>query len=419
MSEPGTAPAPARPPLLALAWRNTLRNVRRTLLTGSAVVVAAAAVIFMLSYMRGIIANVEDTYAITESGHARIIAEGYLERQRFMPLYLNVKGLAELLPRLRAHPAVAEALPRIRSAVLASTDSMNTGALALGVDLAAEEDYLGPQRMLDRGRLPTAGRTEAMLGAGLANKLGLVPGDSLTILGQTAWRSFGGLRVEISGTARSGVAYLDASLVLLPLDQAQLLADLPDAATEILVLARERRRRDGLADLITADLSLPEDLDVISWRQEGALLGLMDVARAAWGIFLMILMAMAGLIIVNTMLMAVLERTRELGMLAAMGMRRGSMIRLIVTEGLVIGLLGSAVGAVLGTAVALWVGSVGIDFSAAMEGTQFPLYPIIYPDWHWTHVLVATGLGLATGVLAALYPGLRAVKLAPAEALRR
>jgi ABC-type lipoprotein release transport system permease subunit len=117
--------------------------------------------------------------------------------------------------------------------------------------------------------------------------------------------------------------------------------------------------------------------------------------------------------------MAVLERTRELGMLAAMGMRRGSMIRLVVTEGLLIGLLGSAVGAAMGTAVSLWVGAVGIDFSAAMEGTAFPLRPIIYPDWHWTQVVVAAGLGLATGTLAALYPALRAVKLAPAEALRR
>jgi len=419
MSEPLKDPVVARPPLLGLAWRNTLRNVRRTLLTGSAVVVAAAAVIFMLSYTRGIIANVEDAYALTESGHARITGEGYLDRQRFMPLYLNVPGLGELLPSLRSHPAVAEALPRIRSAVLASNDEMNIGALSMGVDFAREEGYLDPQRMLGEGQLPRPGRAEAMLGAGLAGKLGLAPGDSLTILGQTAWRSFGGLRVEVTGTARSGVAYLDASLILLPLDQAQLLADLPDAATEVLLFARDKEQRDELASLISLDRPIPERLEVRSWRQEGTLLGLMDVARAAWGFFLVILMAMAGLIIVNTMLMAVLERTRELGMLAAMGLRRGSLIRLVVTEGLIIGLLGSAIGAVLGTGVALWVGAVGIDISAAMEGTEFPMGSVIYPDWHWTQVAVAAGLGVATGALAALYPALRAVKLAPAEALRR
>lgn len=419
MSEPLKDPVVARPPLLGLAWRNTLRNLRRTLLTGSAVVIAAAAVIFMLAYMRGIFANVEDTYALTESGHARVTAEGYLERQRFMPLYLNVAGLSELLPRIRSHDAVAEALPRIRSAVLANTDTMNVGALAMGIDLAREEEYLGPQRMLDEGRLPTPGRAEAMLGAGLADKLGLAPGDSLTILGQTAWRSFGGLRVEITGTARSGMAHLDASLIVLSLDQAQLLGDLPDAATEILVFARSKEQRDTLASVLAAELDFGDGLEVTTWRREGTLLGMMGFARVAWGFFLVILMAMAGLIIVNTMLMSVLERTRELGMLAAMGLRRASMVRLITTEGLMIGLLGSVIGAALGTGIALWVGSVGIDFTAAMEGTEFPLDPMIYPDWHWTHVAVATALGLVTGALAALYPALRAVKLAPAEALRR
>jgi putative ABC transport system permease protein len=419
MSEALKGAIVARPRLLGLAWRNTLRNARRTALTGSAVVVAAGAVIFMLAYMRGIIANVEDTYARTESGHARITREGYLDRQRFMPLYLNVSGLTELLPSLRGHPAVIEALPRIRAAVLANTDEMNVGALVLGIDLEREEGYLDPQRMLAGGRLPVPGRAEALLGVGLASKLGLVPGDSLTILGQTAWRSFGGLRVEVAGIGQAGVPYLDGSLILLPLDQAQLLADLPNAATDVLVFSGDKAQRDRLASLLAADRPIPEGLEVTSWREEGALLSLMRVAQAAWGLFLLILMGMAGLIIVNTMLMAVLERTRELGMLAAMGLRRGSVIRLVMTEGLIIGLLGSAVGAALGTGIALWVGAVGIDISAAMEGTEFPMDSVIYPDWHWTQVAVAAGLGVATGILAAFYPALRAVKLAPAEALRR
>lgn len=419
MSEPRNDLVVARPGLLGLAWRNTLRNTRRTVLTGSAVVVAAAAVIFMLSYIRGIMANVEDAFAINESGHARITAQGYLERQRFLPLYLNIPDADGVLGAVRAHPAVQAALPRIRSAVLASTDSMNTGALTLGIDLAAEHDYLAPQDMLDQGRMPVPGASEALLGAGLAEKLGLVPGDSLTILGQTAWRSFGGLRVQVAGTGRSGMAYLDESLVILPLDQAQLMADMPDAVTEILVLARQKEQRDSLAAMLRQDLDLTGDVEVTSWRQEGSLLGLMEFARVAWSFFLVILMTMAGLIIVNTMLMSVLERTRELGMLAAMGMRRRSMVRLVLTEGLIIGLVGSIIGAGLGTALSLWVEHVGIDFSAAMEGTSFPMSPIIYVDWHWQQIVVACVLGVATGVLASLYPARRAANLAPAEALRR
>lgn len=419
MSEPIGDLVAARPRLLGLAWRNTLRNTRRTILTGSAVVVAATAVIFMLAYIKGILANVEDAYAINQSGHAWVTAEGFRERQRFMPLYLNIPDADDVLAALRAHTAVEAALPRIRSAVLANTDSMNTGALAMGIDLAAEHDYLAPQDMVDQGRLPEPGRSEALLGAGLAEKLGLVPGDSLTILGQTAWRSFGGLRVAIAGTARTGMAYLDQSLVILPLDQAQLMAEMPDAVTEILVMARRKAQRDTLAAMIRADVDLPADVEVTSWREEGSLLGLIEFARVAWNFFLIILMGMAGLIIVNTMLMSVLERTQELGMLAAMGMRRRSMMRLVITEGLIIGLVGSLIGGGIGTVLSLWVEHTGIDFSAAMEGTSFPMSPIIYVDWHWTQVLVAAVLGIVTGVLASIYPARRAVMLAPAEALRR
>jgi len=419
MSEPMKDLVTARPRLLGLAWRNTLRNTRRTILTGSAVVVAATAVIFMMAYIKGIVANVEDAFAINQSGHARITAQGFQERERFMPLYLNIPNAGDVVAAVRAHPAVEAALPRIRSAVLANTDTMNTGALALGIDLAAEHDYLAPQDMLDQGRMPEPGLGEALVGAGLAEKLGLAPGDSLTILGQTAWRSFGGLRVLVAGTARSGMAYLDQSLVILPLDQAQLMAEMPDAVTEILVLARQKAQRDTLAALLRSGVDLPPGVEVTSWRAEGGLLGLIQFAGVVWNVFLVILMAMAGLIIVNTMLMAVLERTQELGMLAAMGMRRRSMMRLILSEGLIIGLGGSLIGAAIGTALALCVQHVGIDLSAAMEGTSFPMSPIIYVHWHWTQVLVATILGVATGVLASIYPARRAIKLAPAEALRR
>jgi putative ABC transport system permease protein len=408
-------------PLVPLAWRNARRNLRRTLLTGTAVAVAVAGIIFMLAYLDGMNQNIRDTFARTQSGHARITRAGYTERERFQPLYLNVPRLTELLPVLRTHPAVGAALPRIRSAVLAETGERNVPSLLLGLDLVQEEGYLNPTRILAEGRLPRPGHPEALLGDELARQLGLAPGDSLILLGQTAWRSFGGLYVEVAGTGRTGLAYLDRAFVVLPLDQAQLLADMPDAATEVLVFARRPEWADGLAGLLAADLAdIAEDqLEVLSWRREGTLLQMMQSARGIYAVIMGILLAMAGLIIANTMLMTVLERTREMGMLAALGLRPGSLTILIVLEAATIGLVGALAGGALGSTVALWTGAVGMDFSAAMKGVDLPLEGIIHPSWSLYQLLLATCLGVVTTAAAALYPARRAAGLAPAEALRR
>lgn len=420
MSDRAIDRAVANPRLFGLAWRNTLRNTRRTVLTGSAVVVAVTAVIFLLAYLDGIGTNMEDSAARIESGHVRITREGYVERERFSPLYLNVPGVSSLAASLRAHPAVAEALPRIRASVMASTDDINTGALVLGLELDREAGYLDPAAMRTDGRLPRPGHAEAMLGAGLAARLGLVPGDSVTLLGQTAWRSMGGIRVEVTAIGRSGMAFMDQAMVVLPLDQAQLLTELDDAATEVLVFARDRDRADALTAALAADRSdlTGAGLELLSWRRPGTMLHTMSSMMNVYYVFIVLLMAMAGLIIINTMLMSVLERTREMGMLAAMGMRRGSMTRLIVTEGFVIGLLGAILGGGIGSGLALWAGTAGLDFSAAMEGVAMPLDPVIRPTLRWGHVAVGAALGMSTGALAALYPARRAVRMAPADALR-
>jgi putative ABC transport system permease protein len=421
MYEELAGPIVARPPLLRLAWRNALRNIRRTVLTCTAVIVSVTAIVFMLAYITGILTNIQDSYARHVTGHARITRQGYLERERFSPLYLNVPEISALVPALRAHPDVVTVLPRIRSAALASTDERNATALVVGLDLAGEEGYMDPARMVTAGRLPQPGRAEVLVGEGLADKLRLVPGDSLTLLGQTAWRSFGGLYVEVAGIGRSGMAYMDRALVVLPLDQAQLLTELDDAATEVLVFTHSISLAGALASTLANDIPelAGDELETRSLWSESALSAMTQSTTIAYSVFLILLLTMAGLIIVNTMLMTVLERTRELGMLAAMGMRRGSAVRLILLEGMVIGILGAAIGGALGTGISLWVGAVGIDFTEAMKSVDMPFQGILYPSWHWTHLLAASMLGLLTATVATLYPAWRAVRLAPADALRK
>jgi putative ABC transport system permease protein len=410
-----------RIPVLRLAWRNTRRNTRRTLLTIVAVTIAVTAITFMFAYITGILGNFVDSYARTESGHVRIRKDGYTERERLMPVYLKVDGVTELLSRIREHPDVEEAVPRIRSSVLVDGAGSNRPGLLLGLDIDREGEYLNPLGMAVNGNPPHPGSPEVMIGTEFADKLSIEIGDTITVLGQTAYRSLGGLRLVVTDFAFSGISFLDNSMLVVPIDQAQLLADMPDAATEILVFSHDVELAESLATELENELEpiVDGDIEVLSWLDQGQLMRTMQMMRPLLGVVMGLMLLMAGLIIVNTMLMTVMERTQELGMQAALGMRRTDIVYLIVSEGLVIGLLGGVIGAILGSGIGIWLEHSGIDFTAAARGIDLPFQGIVYPDWTLSYAVIGMFLGMLAAGVAALYPALRAIKMAPAEALRQ
>lgn len=408
-------------PFLRLAWRNTRRNTRRTVLTVIAVTVAVAAMTYGAAHITGLLGNLVDSYARSESGHVRIRKDGYTERERLLPVYLKVDEVSELLPMIRDHPDVEEAVPRIRSSVLVDGAESNRPGLLLGLDFDREDEYLDPLEMAVNGNPPRSGHAEVMIGKDFAEDLAIAVGDTITVLGQTAYRSLGGLRLVVTDLATTGMSFLDNSMLVVPLDQAQLLADLPDAATEILVFAHDPDVAESLALEIEAELKAAGvgDVEVLSWLDQGPLMRTMQMMRPILAVVLALMLLMAGLIIVNTMLMTVLERTQELGMQAALGMRRSDIVALIVTEGIVIGMLGAVFGAILGSAVGIWLEHTGIDITAAARSVELPFQAIAYPDWRVSYTLMSMAGGVLVAGLAALYPAVRAIKMAPAEALRQ
>lgn len=409
-----------RIPLLRMAWRNTRRHARRTILTVTAVTVAVAALTYGPAHITGIMEDFFDTYARTESGHVRIRRDGYTDRERFMPVYLNLRRVEQLTAAVRAHAGVEQVLPRIKAAVLVDGAGSNRGGLLLGLDLEREAGYLDPAAMVSEGRLPEAGSGEILVGRRFAEKLRVSVGDTVVLLGQTAYRSLGGLSVVVTGLAASGMAQFDNMILIAPLDQAQELVDLLGGSTEILVFMEDPEAAPALARVLQQELDplVPGGVEVTSWKEQGMLVEMMQMAEAAFGIMLLIMLLMASLIIVNTMLMSVMERTQEFGMQAALGMRRGDIVALVLTEGLVIGIMGAIAGGALGTGFALWLERAGIDVSAAMEAIDIPFQGVFYPDWQLRFVIAAAAIGMVAAVIAALYPAWRAARLTPAEALR-
>lgn len=410
----------AKIPLFRLAVRNARRNTRRSLLTAIAILVAVMSVTFTFGYLGGALNDMAATIARTQSGHVRITHIDYPDRERFLPLHLNVSHVSELLPIIRTHPAVEGAVARIRTAVLIDFQNENSPGLLIGADFEKERGYFDILDMVVEGRAPQPGSAEILIGAILAEQLEVAIGDTLILLGQTAYRSMSGIRAEVTGLARSGLDPIDRNVLFMPLDQVQVMTDLNDGTTEILVFAEDVDQVDILVASLTSELDglVAGGLGIQSWMDQGQLVQMMDSASSIFGVVVFILMLMAGLIIVNTMLMTILERTQEFGMLSAIGMRRGKIVALILNEGLVIGIVGALLGGIIGSGLSIWMEQHGFNISAAMEGMDFPMKNIIYTDWKLIHPIIGFFVGIVTAVGATLIPARRIVRLKPAEALR-
>jgi len=409
-----------RLPLLRLAARNTRRNTRRTLLTMSAVLAAVAVVTFAFGYINGLLDDFLDSWARIQSGHVRITQSEYPARERFLPLHLNIPHLGELLPVIRSHPDVVEALPRIRTAVLVDNGDENTAGVVIGADLEREVGYLDILAMIQEGRAPQAGEAGLLVGHLLAGNLGVSVGDTLTLLGQTAYRSLGGLRAPITGLTATGVDPLDRVTIFLSFEQAQEMTYLDDATTEILVFVEDFEEAEATAASLQTELDplVTGGVEAVSWRDQGEIFQLLDMADAIYAVIMFIFLFMAGLIIVNTMLMTVLERTQEFGMLSAMGMRTSHIFGLIISEGMIIGLIGAVIGGLVGSGFALWLETTGLNMAKAFEGMDWPVSTVFYPDWKLSHLIIGIALGVLTAGAATLLPARRAIRMKPAEALR-
>lgn len=415
--------------LFRMAFRNLSRNRLRTSVSVLAIALAVAVVILAKGWIDGMIDTFLDNTIRLTTGHVRVVQAVYPKKERLLPLSYPVDGLhgegAEAFARrLSELPGVAVATPRIRfAAMVAKGEEEPLGVVGLGMDFAKEERVAHLSRYLKDGRFPHTAGNELLAGQKLLNKLGLKVGSHLTLVGNTAYGSLNGRTFTVVGSLVSGLAQLDESTVFLSLRTAQSFAQLDRASTEVIVQAKDQGRVAQVSAAV-ADVVKADDPDgrytVTPWYQASSMAGLMASARNIYiGIYLLIVF-FASIVVINTMLMIVNERTREIGMLAALGFTGRRIVTLLVLEGAALGLVGSTVGALLGAAIARPLSVTGLDFSKLMEsyGKELLFPTKIYPAFSLGIVAFAFALGVVVPALGTLIPARRAQRLDPSVALR-
>jgi putative ABC transport system permease protein len=404
--------------LSVLAFRNIRRRRRRSLLSGGAIALVGMVMVFAFSFLAGMKADLYGNVFKYDTGHLRIRHAEYDANEDLNPLHLGVEHAGGLLPRLDEAEGVAAAVPRIRFFTGIYRNDQTYNGAGLGVDFAREEPVTGLGESLTSGRLPEMGAREILLSAGLAEELDLKAGDKITLFTKNMYMGLSGMTFTVTGTTMLPVAHYNSSFFWLPLDTAQSFLKMGDRITEIAVLLDSSKELDGGAARLTALMADRPELDVKPWTQISVWYPWLSMAGRIYNVIALVFFVLATTVIINTTMMVIFERMREIGTVAAMGMTPQQIVHLFFLEAFFIGLMASLAGVALGCGLTLVFTRTGIDLSRALQSMEYAISPVLYPILSVRSVGLVFVYSIAVASLASFIPSRRAARITPVEALR-
>ncbi|MBN1614434.1 MAG: ABC transporter permease [Deltaproteobacteria bacterium] len=405
-----------------MAWRNVWRNPRRTMLTICAIAFACLLLVFMLSWQFGSYETMINSAVKIHTGHLQIQAEGYRDKN---DIRLVVDDPAAIGRRLEALPRVDTYTFRADAFSLVSSKERTYGVLVIGIDPEREARTSTLSRSLQEGRYLEAGDAdEALVGKLLAKNLRIVPGDELVLLGQGRDGSVAATVVRVKGIYASGQDDYDRSTIQIPLPYFQEVYAMGGSVHEVVVLGRTLKDVPVIKEAISEGLKSedPESgLVVLDWMElMPGLVEAIQIDLYSGFIFYFLLIVVVAFSILNTFLMAILERKKEFGVIMAMGTTPGRLVRLLLLESSAMTLVGIFIGTLAGILVTWYYQVHGFHISGAADVLrQFGLPERIHPRLSAASILIGPAAVLIITGLTALYPALRVRRLRPVEAIAK
>lgn len=402
---------------LRLAARNVMRNVRRSVITVAAVSLGMTALLFNWAFIDGVNEQMIDNSTRYLAGHLQVHRKGYHDDQSLDRLLADGPAVAAEVSRLLPGSPVST---RLEGSALASVGEKSRGVMVLGLDPDSERAVTTLAETVREGSfLAAAEPAGIVLGARIAEALQSRVGGEIVLVTQAADGSVGAARYRVRGIFRTRMDMLDGSYVLMNLGAARDLYAAADGITT--VVARLADRAAVPTARARVESALGPDHEVLDWPQLlPSVVQSVSFHTVVGYVLLLVLFIVVAVGITNTVLMAVMERTREFGVMMALGTRQGQLTRVVFYEACLLGLAGVVLGTALGMSIVLFFAARGMDFGAyvqAMETMQ-GLTSMIYPLPRWDRLALIAGLVFGVGILAALYPAWRATRLVPVAAIK-
>ncbi len=409
--------------LYTMAVRNLGRSKRRTVLTALSVCIAMLMVMFLDGFVGGFVQNLVTNFTKDDVGHIKVTTAAYRARERFMPVAEYIRDSARIAEAIRSMPElrgeVKTLAERIRFGVLLSSGPSTKSALCIAGDPVVEKGMLMLDRSIKSGGYITA-PGEALIGAGIAKDLGFKVGDTLKVVTQKADYGLGFKRFKVAGIFATNVNSLDGNIFQIGLGDARELLGAEGGSTQLLVMLADYRHSDAAAKKIRAGLEKAgfAGLAVVPWTKSGSFAGLMLLMDKMFAWIYIIIAFLGAFVIANVMMMVVLERKKEIGILKSMGMPRREILYLFLVEGCLLGAIGSATGILLGLGLCVLFSKVGMDFSSAMASFSWPMDNVVYATVSLPDALLLFALGVAVAAVISFLPSRKAATMDPIEAIR-
>jgi ABC-type lipoprotein release transport system permease subunit len=360
------------------------------------------------------------------SGHIAIQSPGY-HASKNLDDRLSFEALAyanRALERSDVAERVVAVATRLEVQALAQGPTAAIPVMVTGVDPDVEREFSRLGRQVEDGRyLERGDRLHAYVGARLAERLELRVGSRLVLTAQGADGDIAGQFVRVAGIFRSGLPEADAGIVQIPLWTAREWLGVGESATTLAVLLESGWIVSEMVNTVRETIGTRDDLRALSWQEAMPELEA-GIKVDDWGdyVFHVVLFGIIALAIVNTVLMSVLYRTREFGVLRALGLTQVQTASVVVTEGVILTAVSGLLGLAVGVAFTWIFFRNGLDFSAFMESdftfSGVVLDTVIIPVFRWRMVAMSLGTIAVIGVFASLYPAYRATQIDIAEAMK-
>jgi putative ABC transport system permease protein len=401
---------------IRLAARNVLRNRSRSALTLGAIFFGVALTVLLAAFGNGLGTLMTNDVVYGKTGALQIHRKGYADQQDNQPLKLDMPDGGQLEARIRAVPGVAAVAPRLVFGGLINNGSEATMFIGRGVDAVKEYATLpwGAKEIVGKP-ISAAAPTGGVIGAELGDAMGVKLGGSVVLQATTQGGQQNALDLDIAGKLDNANFFESKRFVHVPLSYAQGLLRMPGRVTEYAVAVTDLGRVDAVAAALRA--ALGPDYEVETWRQlQPNLADVITFQRVIIAIVSAVFLIIVVFGVVNTMVMSVLERTREIGTMMALGVRRARIGVLFLLEAAILATFGAGLGAAVArAAVALLTAKGG--FAMAAPGSRvarYHLVPVIPP----AIIGLAVAASIVGAIAAALYPSWKATRLRPVEALR-
>ena len=397
---------------LKFALQNTLRNRRRSLVTVAIAALGTAAILLAGGFALFTYQALAQA-AARSTGHLIVGVPEQFTKDEDTPLQYGLDNAAELSAKLLIDPDVRQVLPRVAFSGLISNGDKSTVMIATGVEPDSEFAVKGPFLTMSAGEVLASGAkgAEVMLGEGLAKSLKAKPGTSLTLLASTTDGALNALDVTVKGVFATGVPDIDKRLVYTDITTAQKLLNTKRVSTLGVFL----KRMDLTEAAQQRVAAVSPKLTVQTWRDQAyfytSVRGLYNRIFGALGLIIGVIVVF---VVTNAMAMAIIERTREIGTLRALGTLPSQLLRTLALEGMVLGGVGALSGALLALGVSLLLYVVPVTMPPPPGSTRgYALNIDIDPTLYACTVLAMVALAM----LASAWIARKTVNLAVVDAL--